>query len=72
MRKYRSSYNPFEGRSTQCKLVTVGLGAFFVVLVITLLAWGIPKALQKDPAVSVLLPLYVYPTPGAWDPVYNA
>lgn len=23
-------------------------------------------------ATSVLLPLYIYPTPGAWTPVYNA
>lgn len=28
---------------------------------------------DKDPPPSdILIPLYVYPSPGAWDPVYTA
>jgi len=52
---------------------------WIVIAVIIVLAIVIPIAImfgrKKKAAVprsGVLVPLYVYPSPGAWDPLYNA
>ena len=54
-------------------------GLWIAFAVIIVLAIVIPIAImfgkKKKTAVprsGVLVPLYVYPSPGAWDPLYNA
>jgi hypothetical protein len=63
--------NPFRGRSTKCKLLT-GAIVLVGIIIAALIGWGISKAVKKTPIVSVILPLYIYPGEGAWDPVYTA
>jgi len=67
----------FEGRSRKWKIAAAAL-VLSVIVVASLLGWGIPRALRKagsnngNGAVAVLLPLYIYPSAGAWDPLYSA
>lgn len=49
-----------------------------IVFAITILAIIIPLAVMfrkkkaTPPKANVLVPLYVYPSPGAWDPLFTA
>jgi hypothetical protein len=62
-------------RTRKCLAIIVTI-LLFVALAVALLGWGIHKAVTRNesPAfypLAVILPLYVYPEPGAWDPLYN-
>ena len=47
-------------------------GLVGILIVIGVIAFGITRALRKPTKVSVIVPLYIYPDEGAWDPLYNA
>jgi hypothetical protein len=58
-------------RSNKCKIYS----AFILIdalIIIGLIAFGIARALTQPTNVSVIVPLYIYPDEGAWDPLYNA
>ena len=64
-----------KGRSRRCKILTAA-GVLGVIVVASLLGWGIPRAMRENEksndAVAVIVPLYIYPNEGAWTPLYNA
>jgi hypothetical protein len=51
---------------------------FFLLLSVAVLALVVPLAVMfgkkksNTPRSDVLVPLYVYPNPGAWDPLFTA
>jgi hypothetical protein len=65
-------YKLWSGRSKKCRYVTYFILAD-VFVVIGLIILGLVTGLRQpsDP-VSVIVPLYLYPSEGAWDPLYTA
>jgi hypothetical protein len=51
---------------------------FFALLTVAVVALVVPLAVMfgrkksGSPRSNVLIPLYVYPSPGAWDPLFTA
>jgi hypothetical protein len=65
-------WNPFQGRSRRCKIIVIAV-VLFICVAAALLGWGIHKAVQKTyNNMAVILPLYIYPFEGVWDPLYTA
>jgi hypothetical protein len=64
-----------KGRSRRWKIATAAV-VLSVIVVASLLGWGIPRALkgtrEKNGTVAVIVPLYIYPSVGAWTPLYDA
>ena len=72
MGKRTGGCNPFRDRSRKCKITTGVIIFIIVVVVASLIGWGVHKnKTQSSPTVSVIVPLYLYPSEGAWDPLYN-
>jgi hypothetical protein len=69
--KSTSILNTFRGRSRKWKIVATAVGLFLLIVIILLAC--IPKFLHKNPPpTSIIVPLYIYPEEGAWDPLYTA
>jgi hypothetical protein len=66
-----SAVTYFRKKSNRCKIYTAFI-LVDVLIVIALVSFGITRALKKSTNVSVIVPLYIYPNEGAWDPLYNA
>lgn len=62
--------NPFEGRSKTCKWVS-GLLIAELVIVMTLLIWGLDVVTHLPPGGSIILPLYIYPNATSWEPLFD-
>ena len=64
--------NLFKGGSKRCVIITaavlLAVAAGIVVLAVELHK----KSRTPSYPLTVILPLYIYPTPGAWDPLYTA
>lgn len=61
----------FRKKSNKYKIYSVFI-LIDALIVIGLIAFGITRALRRPANVSVIVPLYIYPDEGAWDPLYNA
>lgn len=60
-------------RSRWCITVAVSMVVVAVlVVVITVAVVFSTRRHPRDVATNVLVPLYIYPDPGAWDPLFNA
>ena len=71
-KQYFRISNPFRERSTKCKIFSSVI-AVVIGVATGLIIWGIYKAVHKVAiGVAVILPLYIYPEPGSWDPLYSA
>ena len=53
-------------------IVWIILGFAIVVIVVPIIVMFSKKKKGPPPKSNVLLPLYVYPAPGAWDPLFTA
>ena len=71
VKKHPSVATYFRKQSNKCKIYTAFL-LVDVLILIGVLAFGITRALRRPTKVSVIMPLYIYPDEGAWDPLYNA
>ena len=65
-------------RSCKSKICGVPLWILSIVLLVVVTAIVVPIAVMfgrkknNTPRSDVLVPLYVYPSPGAWDPLFEA
>lgn len=71
VKKGSSLVGYFRERSNKCKIYSAFILAG-ILIVVGLIAFGISKAVRHPTNVSVIVPLYIYPNEGAWDPLYNA
>lgn len=76
-----SSYEPKPPHRRTCRSKILGIPIWvlsIVLLVAVVVVIVVPIAVmfgkKKDgsPRSEVLVPLYVYPAPGAWDPLFQA
>lgn len=77
--EYQHEYEPQPKKSRICGMVEdrlIALSVTFAIAVILAIAipLGIilPQKLIKPLPVNVLIPFYMYPAPGAWEPLYDA
>ena len=62
-----------QGRSRRFKIILAAVVIVVLLLIIIPLAVVLPKRKKSThPICSILLPLYIYPADGAWDPIFQA
>lgn len=70
--------SPSSKRYCKPKFLGIPLYILWTLLIIAILALVLPLAImfgrknRKSPPSTVLVPLYIYPDPGAWDPLFTA
>lgn len=59
----------FKSRRPRLFLVLFALGTFLAVVSATAVVVSSKRQDTMGPTSTVFLPLYIYPVPGAWDPL---
>ncbi|KAI8942631.1 hypothetical protein NX059_000685 [Plenodomus lindquistii] len=77
--QYQREYEPVPKKSRICGIVkdrmialSVTFGIAVILAVAIPLSIILPQKLIKPLPINVLIPFYMYPAPGAWEPLYAA
>jgi hypothetical protein len=63
-----------SSRRSTCR-ITIAVAAVAAIVVAVAVAVAVTfteKKQPRDPATTILVPLYIYPDPGSWDPLFEA